>query len=77
MGFTTLPLSGLRQLSPVEGSTDWVVHFDYNMTRLNFTLLKLNALLDVDATGINDGDVLRYESASGKWKPFTPQVPPL
>ena len=77
MGYTTLPNSLLRLLNPVNNSTDWATHFDYNMTRLNNTLLYVNALLDVDITGLADGDVLRYNSGTSKWETWQPEVPPV
>ena len=77
MSYTTLPKSALRLLSPSNGSSDWADSFDYNMTRLNSTLIKLNALLDVDIVGLINGDVLRYDTASSKWKRWHPNVPPV
>jgi len=41
----------------------------YNINRLNNTLLKLSALLDVDASGLADGNVLSYNASSSKWEP--------
>ena len=77
MGYTTLPNSGLRLLNPVNASTDWATHFDYDMTRLNNINLFLSALLDVNAAAKTNGKVLRYDSGSSKWVYWTPSVPPL
>lgn len=41
----------------------------YNINRLNNTLLKLSALLDVDTAGLADGNVLSYNTTESKWKP--------
>ena len=77
MGYTALPNSGLRLLNPVNTSSDWATHFDYNMTRLNSTLLKLRALLDVNPTGLANGDVLKWDAGTSKWVKYTPDKPPL
>lgn len=78
MAYTTLPNSGLRLNNPANGNTNWSVEvFDYNMTRLNNTLLKLNALLDVDVSGLAVGDVLVWNVGTSKWIPMTPEKAPL
>jgi len=40
-----------------------------NLQLLNDTLLKVSGMLDVDTTGLADGDILKYSAADGKWKP--------
>ena len=42
---------------------------NYNISRLNNTLLKLSALLDVNVSGLSDGDILSYNTATSKWIP--------
>ena len=66
MSYTQLSPSGLRFSAP--GDTDWNSQNSYNWTRLNDTLLKLSALLDVEDAGLADGDILRYSSSSSKWE---------
>lgn len=74
MGYSTLPNSGLRTVD--YGESAWLTHFNYNWQRLNDTLLKLSALLDVDVSGgLNDGDVLWWVAASTKFKPRHPTRP--
>lgn len=46
----------------------WITILDYNMTRLNNTLLKVSGMLDVDLTSLSNNDVLRYNAASGKFE---------
>ena len=67
MAVTTLPNSGLKYWDYSESG--WLTYMNYNIQRLNDTLLKLSALLDVDTTGLSDGYTLWYVSASGKWEP--------
>jgi hypothetical protein len=56
----------------VGGQTNWAseIH-NYNMTRLNNSLLKLNVLDDVNTSGLGNGDILRYNSSSQEWEPYT------
>ena len=69
--YHTLTESGLRYSDP--GYADWNTNvLIYNLTRLNNTLLKLSSLLDVDVTGLANGDILVYNSTSEKWEPETP-----
>ena len=74
MAYTTLPKSGLR-IPTDYGQTDWLGTYNYDWTRLNNTLLKLSALLDVDTAGLNDGDVLRYNLSNTEWEVWTPPYP--
>lgn len=74
MAYSTLPKSGLR-IPTTYGQTDWLGTFNYDWTRLNNTLLKFSALLDVDTAGLSDGDVLRYNSSSQEFEVFTPPYP--
>ena len=69
---TTLTPSGLKTTDP--GEADWYAEHDDNFQRLNDILLKLAALFDVDVTGLSDGDILRYNSGTGKWEPEAPGV---
>jgi hypothetical protein len=62
--------------APDIGDTNWSAQDTINWTLLNSTLLKLSALFDVDVTGISDGDILKYNSVSGKWEPKTPTLSP-
>ena len=48
----------------------WVVLYNSCVYKLNYTLLKINALLDVDSDGIVDGSILRWNAAAGKFKSF-------
>jgi len=64
---TTLPLTGLRTCEI--GDDSWAADDRYNWQRLNDTLLKLSALLDVDVSGIGDDEVLSWNSATSKWEP--------
>lgn len=79
MGYTTLPNSGLRKLNPVNGSTDWATHFDYNINRLNNILLKIGTagtgLLDVNHAGWVNNATLRWDAATSKWIPWVPDRP--
>jgi hypothetical protein len=74
MAYSTLPKSGLR-IPTDYGQTDWLGTFNYDFTRLNNTLLKYSALLDVDVSGLSGGDVLRYNSSTQKFEVFTPPYP--
>ena len=65
--YYTLTNSGLRY-ADVSYSA-WNVNVDtFNWTRLNNTLLKYSALLDVDITGLTNNDILKYNSSSQKWE---------
>ena len=75
MAYSTLPNSGLRMWP--YGESGWLTHMNYNVQRLNDTLLYLSALLDVDVTGIANGNILKYVSGSGKWEDQTPDWPAL
>ncbi len=75
MAYTTLPLTGLRVVDT--GDPQWLTHYNYNVDRINDELLYLSRLLDVDATGLLEGQTLTYNAATGKWVPFTPPTPPL
>ena len=66
MAYTQLSPSALRYSAP--GDTDWNTQWSYNWARLNDTLLKFSALLDVDISGLADGDVLVYNSSTTKWE---------
>ncbi|HPY64439.1 MAG TPA: hypothetical protein PKW87_07105 [Bacillota bacterium] len=59
------------------GASNWITIFNNNWERLNDVLLKLSALQDVDILGLANGNVLRYNIGSGKWKPWKPQRQPL
>ena len=63
---TTLSPSSLKYCDP--GEVGWRAHWEDNWERLNGTLLKLSALLDVDPTGLVDGDVLVYKTTTSKWE---------
>lgn len=66
--YINLSPSNLRYAEP--GYAAWNTNVaTYNINRLNNTLLKLSALLDVDASGLADGNVLSYNAAASKWKP--------
>ena len=68
MPYSTLSASGLRYSDP--GDSDWNVNvFIYNVTRLNNTLLKLTNLLNVDVSGIVNGELLAYNTSTSKWEP--------
>ena len=66
MAYTSLNPSYLRYSDP--GDTDWNAQQSYNWERLNDTLLKLSAILDVDVSGLADGDVLVYNTSTTKWE---------
>ncbi|WP_028320367.1 hypothetical protein [Desulfatiglans anilini] len=50
------------------GQPYWVAIYNKNVDLLNQKLLKISALLDVDATSLADGAVLRWNSESAKWE---------
>jgi len=50
----------------------WWQTYNANFTALNDTYLKLSGLLDVAASGVTDGQILIYRTATGKWTPYTP-----
>ena len=54
------------------GTPGWVVIYNSCVYKLNTTLLKINALLDVDADGVVDGAILRWDSSAGKFKSYKP-----
>ena len=54
-----------------ESDTNWNANWTYNFARLNNTLLKLSALGDVDVSGLQDGDILVYNSTSQNWERHT------
>ena len=69
MTVQTLPNTGLKYNEV--GDPDWLSESDvFNITRLNNTLLYFSALLDVDVSGVNDQDGVRYNSSSSKWEPY-------
>jgi len=45
----------------------WLQVLDWNMTRLNDTLLKVDGLLDTNIAGLSDGDVLQYDEGTAKF----------
>lgn len=45
----------------------WIQILDWNMTRLNDTLLKVEGLLDTNITGLANNDVLQYDEGTGKF----------
>jgi hypothetical protein len=67
---STLSPSGLKTTD--YGESAWLAHHNDNWTRLNNTLLKLSALLDVDMSGLADGNILAYNAGANKWKPVIP-----
>jgi len=71
----TLSPSGLVEINT--GATNWVTTFNTNLVLLNNTLLKISALGDVNVAGLANGDTLRYDSASGTWKPWHPDINPI
>lgn len=50
------------------GAQSWSAVMSANCQRLEDTLLKLSALLDVDVAGLQDGDVIKYNESSGKFE---------
>jgi hypothetical protein len=75
MAYTTLARTGLRWCFP--GTVEWLNDvYNYDIQRLNDTLLNVSQLGDVNDAGIADGQVLRYSSASGKLVPWTPTSTP-
>lgn len=50
------------------GSQSWSEIMRDNAQLLEDTLLKLSNLLDVDITSLQDGDILWYNSSSGKFE---------
>ena len=49
---------------------EWVAIYNSCIYKLNYALLKINALLDVDSDGLVDGSILRWNAASGKFKSY-------
>lgn len=70
MAYTTLPNSGLRTWP--YGESGWLTHFNYNWDRLNYTLLRVAGMLDVNLAGLADGDIFQWDAGSSKWIPKTP-----
>jgi hypothetical protein len=70
---TTLSPSGLV-IPTTYGESGWAATYNTSFTTLNNSKLKLSGLLDIDVTGMTNGQVLRYEASSQKWKPYTPPV---
>lgn len=62
---TILSPSGLETFS--YGAPGWNHIYNRCMDLLENELLKLNALQDVNVSGLTDEDVLIYNSAEGKW----------
>jgi len=66
-----------HQLSPSglywcdKGYNNWVNYDEVNVNLLNSTLLKLSGILDVDDSGISDGQVLRYNNGTSMFEPFS------
>lgn len=54
------------------GDPSWDENDTWNWQRMYNTLLNLSEILDVDVTGISDGDVLSYNSSSQKYEALTP-----
>jgi len=49
----------------------WEKIYNKNVELLNDTLLKVNALLDVDVSTLQDGQVLTWDAGQSKWVPRT------
>lgn len=78
MAYYTLTDSGLRYAGI--GHSTWNADVNnYNWTRLNNTLLKFSALLDIDTSGLTDGDIMVYNSSTQNWerKPLPPGYSPV
>ena len=75
MGYTLKNPTGLRSID--YGAVDWLTNYNYNIERLNETLLRVSNLANVDTSGIADGDVLQYESGTTTWKPASITDPPI
>ena len=45
----------------------WVHIYNKNIELLNYRLLKIQELLDVDTTGLKDKSILVWHSGMGKW----------
>jgi len=63
----TLYSSGLEEID--YGTWFWIHIYNKSVDRLNAVLLKIDGLLDVDTTGLKDGDLLRWVASEGKWRP--------
>lgn len=48
----------------------WVAVYNKDIDLLNARLLKIQSLLDVDTTGLQDGAVLVWNSAQSRWVPI-------
>jgi hypothetical protein len=68
---TTLSPSNLKTVGEYNVTT-WAATYNDNLVLLNSTLLKLSELLDVTKTGVADGKILVYSTATNKWTPMTP-----
>jgi hypothetical protein len=68
---TTLSPSNLKAVG-VYNDLTWASTYNANLVLLNSTLLKLSELLDVTKTGVTDGKILVYSTATSKWIPVTP-----
>jgi hypothetical protein len=75
MTYTTLTPSGFRVM--LDGEIDFLTHYNYNISLLDSTLLKLHNLLDVNSTGIVNGSVLRWDVGTSKWVMWKPGKSPL
>lgn len=62
---TVLSPSGLETFN--YGAPGWNHIYNRNMDLLENELLKLNALQDVDVTGLTDEDVLIWVASESKW----------
>lgn len=71
MSYTTKTTTGLR-VTTAYGASDWVSVHNYNMTRMNDTLLKISGLPDVSIAGLASGHILVYNSTLGKFKNILP-----
>jgi hypothetical protein len=58
--------------TPDYGAPGWNHVYNSNMDRLNGELLKLKALVDVDADELNDGEPIIYNSSTQKWEALYP-----
>lgn len=46
-----------------------------NFSHLNNNLLEFAGLLDVDVSGVNDGQIVWWNSGAGEWQAKTPSLP--
>jgi hypothetical protein len=47
---------------------NWVAIYNANVQKLNFSLLKIQGLLDVDTSDLRDDSVLFWFAIPAKWK---------